>query len=487
MTAGDEETGLNTDHKSNNNNNNNTNGDDLETTGLITGDWRKLTNVSLNSTNVSDSEYLDYVSEMSPLRQHYQHHTVEVAPLPSSYGGLEGIEASKHPLRRRPSDESINTVTALPGMVIRCHSINNASASRRGRGEGNCIIRPSTTKVALRAVQLERRKTQHIHESAETTSDSTRTPELPSLTAKESYWIDIETPQRSTDELYDFLNQLRLPSFFVSILSEPSSWTSEVVALKRVSLAIFQILPTDPDSDEITHVALLSMPRLLVTFSTFTQCSDSEGFYQLVSQYMKERERVPEPSNSGLLLAWLQFHVRRTARAIRNLRVATVEMDEALDRDYESFDFDDLIEAKNCLLLVLSVAEEQNKMIELLAVAEQSTEGLDFFNCIGAFSMLQANASSNERLSSRVDKHLNELRERIMSHREVTLNKRLALLTILSAIFMPLTLLSGIWGMNFKSMPELQPEGAYQKALIAMFSLAVIMVFCFRRSGFIDI
>ena len=169
---------------------------------------------------------------------------------------------------------------------------------------------------------MERRKTQQIHESVESSSDSARTPELPSLTAKESYWIDIETPQRSTDELYDFLKQLRLPSFFLSVLSEPSSWTSEVVALKRVSLAIFQILPTDPDSDEIAHVALLSMPRLLVTFSTFTQCSDSEGFYQLVSQYMKERERVPEPSNSGLLLAWLQFHVRRTARAIRNLRVA---------------------------------------------------------------------------------------------------------------------------------------------------------------------
>lgn len=483
MTAIDEETGMQPNHSSNYSN---TNEDDSETTGLITGESRKLTNASLNSTNVSDSEYLDYVSEMSPLRQHHQHHTVEVAPLPPSYGGLETmIEAPKYPLRRRPSDESINTVTALPGMVIRCHSIHNASSRRRG--EGTCSIRPSTTKVALRAVQLERRKTQQVHESRETVSDTTLTSELPSLTAKESYWIDIETPQRSTDELYDFLKQLRLPSFFISVLSEPSSWTSEVVALKRVSLAIFQILPTDPDSDEITHVALLSMPRLLVTFSTFTQCSDSEGFYQLVSQYMKERERVPEPSNSGLLLAWLQFHVRRTARAIRNLRVATVEMDETLDRDYESFDFDDLVEAKNCLLRVLSVAEEQNKTIELLAVAEQSTEGLDFFNCIGAFSMLQANASSNERLSSRVDKHLNELRERIMSHREVTLNKRLALLTILSAIFMPLTLLSGIWGMNFKSMPELQPEGAYQKALIAMFSLAVIMVFCFRRSGFIDI
>ena len=49
-----------------------------------------------------------------------------------------------------------------------------------------------------------------------------------------------------------------------------------------------------------------------------------------------------------------------------------------------------------------------------------------------------------------------------MAHREDTLNRRLGLLTILSAIFMPLTLLSGIWGMNFESMPELSMQGAYQ-------------------------
>lgn len=139
---------------------------------------------------------------------------------------------------------------------------------------------------------------------------------------KDSYWIDIETPQQSTDELYDFLKQLRLPPFFVSILSEPINWTSEVIALKQVALAIFQILPTDPNSDDITHVALLSMPRLLVTFNTSPKTSEDQGLYQMVSQYMKQRERVPEPSSSGLLLAWMQFHVRRTARAIRELRLA---------------------------------------------------------------------------------------------------------------------------------------------------------------------
>jgi len=343
--------------------------------------------------------------------------------------------------------------------------------------------------VALRAAQLERRAARKRQQSnASLTSiqqtfadDATHSL---SFAMKESYWIDIETPQRSTDELDDFLKQLRLPPFFVSILSEPSNWTSEVVALKQVSLAIFQILPTDPNETvEITHVALLSMPRLLVTFHTFPKNNEAEGLYQLVTQYMKQRERVPEPSNSGLLLAWLQFHVRRTARALRELRLATVEMDRAMDRDFANFEFEQLVQTKNCLLRVLSVAEEQHGTIEAITVAEQGTEALDFANSGGALSMLRANSSSNERLSSRVDKHLNELRERVMSHREDTLNQRLALLTILSAIFMPLTLLSGIWGMNFENMPELSYEGAYQKALFGMFCLALCMVYSFHCAG----
>ncbi|KAL7532116.1 hypothetical protein ACHAXR_004444, partial [Thalassiosira sp. AJA248-18] len=418
------------------------------------------------------------ISEITPLVGN----AAELAPSSTSYGV---VDPRRQPLQRIPSEDSISldTVTALPGMVIRCHSINV-----NGRREGVCTIRPSTTKVALRAVQLERRAARKRlqNSSLNTTTQqhvADDTANSASFAMKESYWIDIETPQRSTDELYDFLNQLRLPPFFVSILSEPTNWTSEVVALKQVSLAIFQILPADPNSDEITHVALLSMPRLLVTFSTFPQNSNAGGLYQFVSQYMKQRERVPEPSNSGILLAWLQFHVRRTARAIRELRIATVEMDEAMDRDFSNFEFEGVVEAKNCLLRVLSVAEEQHETIEALAVAEQSTEGLDFSNCTGALSMLRSNSSSNERLSSRVDKHLNELRERAMAHREDTLNQRLALLTILSAIFMPLTLLSGIWGMNFENMPELEMEGAYPKALFGMFALALCMVYSFHRAG----
>ena len=433
-----------------------------------------------------DSSWSAQSSDITP-RDEYLDHVSEMTPLIALTGDRAASKLSPQTLRpigRSLSEESILTVSELPGMVLRAHSIHVGNAGRHS--EVTCSIRPSSTKAALKAAQKERRASRMKQEPRNSRIDDTLTTlESKSLYAmKESYWIDIETPRHKSEELSEFLYQLRLPPFFVSILSEPTTWTSEVVALQFISLAIFQILPADAESDEVAHVALLSMPRLLVTFSTHPKNEHADGLYHLVHQYMKQRERVPEPTNSGLLLAWLQFHVRRTATALRKLRIRAVEMDNELDRDFQHFDFEDLVEAKDCLLNVLSVAEEQHGTIDALSAAEKGSEGINFSNCSAALSVLQAHVSSNERLSSRVDKHLNELRERIMAHREDNINQKMALLTILSAVFMPLTLLTGIWGMNFESMPELEMKGAYQKALLGMLILALCMVYSFQRAGF---
>src|SRR5262249_7918362 len=60
------------------------------------------------------------------------------------------------------------------------------------------------------------------------------------------------------------------------------------------------------------------------------------------------------------------------------------------------------------------------------------------------------------------------------------------LLTIVSAIFIPLTFLAGIWGMNFDpeaspwNMPELKAYYGYPAALVFMLIVAVILVLYFK-------
>ena len=62
-------------------------------------------------------------------------------------------------------------------------------------------------------------------------------------------------------------------------------------------------------------------------------------------------------------------------------------------------------------------------------------------------------------------------------------NKRLNLLTIVQAIFVPLTLVVGIYGMNFKFMPELNYHNAYFISLGGMLLFIVISIFFFYRKG----
>ena len=54
-------------------------------------------------------------------------------------------------------------------------------------------------------------------------------------------------------------------------------------------------------------------------------------------------------------------------------------------------------------------------------------------------------------------------------------------LTIIATIFIPLTFLAGIYGMNFQFMPELAWKPAYFILLGLMAAIGVGMVIFFRR------
>ncbi len=64
-------------------------------------------------------------------------------------------------------------------------------------------------------------------------------------------------------------------------------------------------------------------------------------------------------------------------------------------------------------------------------------------------------------------------------------NRVVTKLTIISAIFLPLSLIAGIYGMNFKYMPELQNPYAYPATLAAMAAIAIGELAYFRLKKWI--
>lgn len=61
------------------------------------------------------------------------------------------------------------------------------------------------------------------------------------------------------------------------------------------------------------------------------------------------------------------------------------------------------------------------------------------------------------------------------------LNSVMKVLTIIATIFMPLTFLAGVYGMNFKYMPELDWRWGYPAVLLVMIGIGVFMLLYFRR------
>lgn len=76
-------------------------------------------------------------------------------------------------------------------------------------------------------------------------------------------------------------------------------------------------------------------------------------------------------------------------------------------------------------------------------------------------------------LSGMLDIYLSSISNRM--------NEIMKVLTIIGTIFIPLTFVAGVYGMNFKYMPELEWRLAYPVVWAVMIVITAVMIVYFRR------
>ena len=67
---------------------------------------------------------------------------------------------------------------------------------------------------------------------------------------------------------------------------------------------------------------------------------------------------------------------------------------------------------------------------------------------------------------------------------EIRQNDVMKVLTIVTTIFLPLTLIAGWYGMNFKYMPEIEYQYAYPVVIAASILIVAASLFYFRKKKF---
>lgn len=110
--------------------------------------------------------------------------------------------------------------------------------------------------------------------------------------------------------------------------------------------------------------------------------------------------------------------------------------------------------------------------IESPLITEQITVYLrDLYD--HAIQVIDAVETSRDMLSGMLDVYLSSISYKT--------NEIMRVLTVIATIFMPLSFLASLWGMNFRRMPELELRWGYPAALGIMAVIAVAMLVWFRK------
>jgi len=242
---------------------------------------------------------------------------------------------------------------------------------------------------------------------------------------------------------------------------------------------IFLVVPVLADAEgpaEADFLAFVCRENLLLTLHRrpmpqLGEVADSESW-------------LSERHTAELVSAILVDVSLTTLRRAEDLRATVNSLEERMDREPDAVDAEEILGARAELLDLASVVGGQLLALRALTTTDRSTfrrEGTRvYLNC--ALVNLQAADSVLTSLDGRVA----ALRVGFQMHAQEQTNRRLGMLTILSAIFMPVTLLAGIWGMNFEVMPELKFAYAYPVALGLMAVVGAGMYLFFRRGGWLD-
>ena len=130
-------------------------------------------------------------------------------------------------------------------------------------------------------------------------------------------------------------------------------------------------------------------------------------------------------------------------------------------------------------LLDLRVHYEQ--LIDFGQELEENENGFFREENLRYFHLFTERVLRLQDLVSGQREYVTQLRDLLQSQLEVKQNRIMTVLTVITSIFMPLTLIAGWYGMNFRYMSELEWRYSYPAVIVISAAIVAICLVWFRR------
>ncbi|KUO72850.1 MAG: hypothetical protein APF77_00285 [Clostridia bacterium BRH_c25] len=142
----------------------------------------------------------------------------------------------------------------------------------------------------------------------------------------------------------------------------------------------------------------------------------------------------------------------------------------------------EIIELRKQLLFLKRYYEP---LLDIAEGLEENENGLIEESALKYFAILK---NRIERLNDNVlhlRDYVTQVREAYQAQVDISLNHTMKLFTVITAVFLPLTLIAGWYGMNFTYMPELKWIYGYPFVFVLSAIVAVISLMYFKKHHYI--
>lgn len=289
-------------------------------------------------------------------------------------------------------------------------------------------------------------------------------------------WLDLQDPGPA--ELEAWLDKLGVMDLARRLCLEARDRPG-FYPLKREIFMVIPVLGKAGASRRADYVALLCRENLLLTVRPRAVLDPGE-----LAAVQQSESWLPTRSVAGLVSTILIHTSAAFLRHTTDLRNSILAFEERMDREPDGVAAEDLLDMRSDLISLGAAVSDQLPSVQALSAVDKAffhlEEAQEYMNC--ALVNLQAADATLEWLDGRIG----NLRAAFQMHAQEQTNRRLNILTILTAIFNPAMLLAAIWGMNFAMMPELDYRFGYPVALGLMLLIGILMYLFFRRGGWLD-
>ncbi|TFH39180.1 MAG: hypothetical protein E4G95_01785 [Bacteroidia bacterium] len=290
---------------------------------------------------------------------------------------------------------------------------------------------------------------------------------------KARIWIDVlDADTSDVEKILDDLNVKGLiKRYCLESHDHPGFYP-----LKPLSLMVVPVQIDEQDENKLDYMSLLISCDFLITFRK----SNMARFQKDIT--IKETlELLPDSSIAGIFSTLLMGLSLDCLRKAAKLSDNIMALEEQMDREPTSVNIKDISAKRFDLLALESVVQGQLPIIEAIVTSNRYPITSD--STLEYLIWTAANLKSADRKLEWLEHIIEVMRSSIEAYGQEKTNRRLGRLTVLSMIFMPITFLAGVWGMNFEFMPLLSLKNGYLVALAVMIMISGGMYQYYRRKG----